>query len=439
MQLTAHNPFPMTEPLTSLRAAAPAKLSTADQVGPIAQAVLRGAAMGLCYEQGGFQAAELWLLDDASRSLGLAARWSRKGSPLAGRPATTRRQLADAPAEVAALAGGAVVLESPQDADAWNLLRPGLGAAICLPVSSDTTIYGVLWLLADASLTIADEAVELAEVVAGRLALEVERNAVGGLRNADSMAIGGKQSPVNKTAVEADPARVDAATMASHFAVVAPVESAAWTSPQIGGLAAAACWELPGGRLAAIAAAAIDSPDSTKASQQAAVEWLMSEAKELAPKTTDAGLLLTLLNRRLLESPLAGEGLAVTVALVDAAEDADAGIGGVGTWAFAGPTVSLAVRASSTSTHVGDLVPLGWSEHEAGYASRPFELTVNERLVLTAGDPRLTSPLTERRLGDIYRAATADAHRAMTPEGCLRRLAAGGMEDVLAAVALRRV
>ena len=52
----------MTEPLTSPRAAAPAPLSMAERVGPIAHAVLRGAAKGLCYDQGGFQAAELWLL-----------------------------------------------------------------------------------------------------------------------------------------------------------------------------------------------------------------------------------------------------------------------------------------------------------------------------------------------------------------------------------------
>lgn len=429
----------MTEPLTSLRAAAPATLSMAERVGPIAQAVLRGAAKGLCYEQGGFQAAELWLLDNASRSVGLVARWSRKDSPLAARPASTRRQLTDAPADVAALAGGAVVLETPRDALAWELNSPALGAAICLPVASDATIHGVLWLLADTARTIPDEAVELAEVVAGRLALEVERIADCGLGIADSVAATAKTAATMKAAVKLPQAPLEAPRHASQFAVVAPVEAAAWTASQAGSLAAADCWELPGGRLAAIAVAAIDSPDSTQASQCASVEWLMTEAKELASKTSDAGLLLTVLNRRLLESPLVGEGLAVTAALIDAPEDADAGIGGVGTWAFAGPTVSIAVRASSTSTHVGDLVPLGWSEHEAGYASRPFELAVNERLVLTAGDPRLTSPLTERRLGDIYRAATADAHRGMTPEGCLRRLATSGCDDVMAAVALRRV
>jgi hypothetical protein len=429
----------MTKPLTSPLSAAAATMSMAERVGPIAQAVLRGAAKGLCYEQGGFQAAELWLIDDASRSVGLVARWSSKSSSLATRPTSTRRQLADAPAEVAALAGGAVVLETSRDALAWELNSPALGAAICLPVASDATIHGVLWLLADAARKIPDEAVELAEVVAGRLALEVERNADCGLGIADSKAATGKTAAAMKTAVEPVQAPLEAPVHASQFAVVEPVEAAAWTASQAGGLAAADCWELPGGRLVAIAVAAIDSPDSTQASQCAAVEWLMAEAKELAPKTSDAGLLLTVLNRRLLESPLVGEGLAVTAALMDAPEDADAGIGGVGTWAFAGPTVSIAVRASSTSTHVGDLVPLGWSEHEAGYASRPFELAVNERLVLTAGDPRLTSPLTERRLGDVYRAATADAHRGMTPESCLRRLATSGCDDVMAAVALRRV
>jgi hypothetical protein len=428
----------MTKPLTSPLSAAGATMSMAERVGPIAQAVLRGAAKGLCYEQGGFQAAELWLLDDSSRSVGLVARWSSKSSSLAARPASTRRQLADAPAEVAALAGGAVVLETSRDALAWELNSPALGAAICLPVASDATIHGVLWLLADAARKIPDEAVELAEVVAGRLALEVEK-AEGGRRKADSFPLCDKEASVNNAAVEVDPTQFETPALASQSAIVAPVEAAAWTASQAGGLAAADCWELPGGRLAAIAVAAIDSPDSTQASQCAAVEWLMAEAKELAPKTSDAGLLLTVLNRRLLESPLVGEGLAVTAALMDAPEDADAGIGGVGTWAFAGPTVSIAVRASSTSTHVGDLVPLGWSEHEAGYASRPFELAVNERLVLTAGDPRLTSPLTERRLGDVYRAATANAHRGMTPEGCLRRLATSGNDDVMAAVALRRV
>ena len=429
-----------SEPLTPLRqVAAAAPMPLADRVGPIAQAVLRGAAKGLCYEQGGFQAAELWLLDDASRSIMLTARWARKGSPLANRPHNSRRQLADAPAEVAALAGGAVVLESPCDALAWDLSGPHLGAAVCLPVSSDATIHGVLWLLADAAMTIPDEAVELAEVVAGRLALEVERMADDDWRKVDSRRVGDNKASSSNAAADADPMQFDTQALASQSAVVAPVESAAWTAPLVGGLSAAACWELPGGRLAAIAAAAIDSPDSTRASQCAAVEWLMAEATELAPKTADAGLLLTLLNRRLLESPLAGEGLAVAAALIDAPEDAAAGLGGVGTWAFAGPTVAVAVRASSISTHVGDLVPLGWSEHEAGYASRPFELAVNERLVLTAGDPRLTSPLIERRLGDVYRAATVEAHRAMTPESCLRRLATSGCDDVMAAVALRRI
>lgn len=426
----------MPKPLTSTQNAAAAPMSLADRLMPVAQAVLRGAGKGLCCEQGGFHAAELWLLDSATRSVGLAARWERKGSPLTARPETLLRPLADAPADVAALSGSAIVLESPEDASEWPLHATDVGAAICLPVSSDTTIHGVLWLLADSARTLPDEAVELAEIVAGRLALEVEKTAA-------SNPVGSQPSAQDKGTAGEQPAKAPAAQgdldRDTQFAVVAPVESAAWTASHAAGLADARCWELPEGRLAAIAVAAIDSPDSTAVSQQAAVEWVMREARELAPRAADAGILLTLLNRRLIESPLAGEGLAVTAALVDAPEDAQAGIGGVGTWAFAGPTINLSIRAASTSLYAGDLVPLGWSEHESAYAARPFELAIHERLVLTAGDPRLTSPLAERRLGDIYRAVTADAHREMTPEGCLRRLAASGYDDVLAAVALRRV
>ncbi|TWT96688.1 hypothetical protein Pla108_24620 [Botrimarina colliarenosi] len=425
-----------SEPLTTPKnAATPSAVS--ERIGPVVRAVLRGAAKGLCHEQGGFQAAELWLLDEASRGLGLASRWARKDSSFAERPATTNRPLAKAPADVAALAGGAVVVEEPADAAGWDLHAGPIGAAICLPVSSDTTIHGVLWLMSAAPLTIADEAVELAEIVAGRLALEVERAAAGD--NPTIQAAGQAEASEASDADSSVSESLGAGRRPTVTAIAAPpVEAAAWTAPHAAGLASAGVWELPGGRLFGLAVAAIDSPDSTTASQRSAVEWLVAEAQQLAPRAADAGILLTLLNRRLLESPLAGEGLAVTAVLVDAPEDADAGLGGSGTWAFAGPTVNLSVRAACTTTHSGDLVPLGWSEHEAAYAARPFDLAIRERLVLTAGDPRLTSPLIERRLGDIYRAVTADAHRGMTPEGCLRRLAASGADDVLAAVALRR-
>ncbi|MEO0531541.1 MAG: GAF domain-containing protein, partial [Planctomycetota bacterium] len=399
-----------------------------DRLAAIAGPVLRGAAKGLLCEHGGFDAAELWLLDEATRKVQLAARWARTN----GQPAAEPRALADAPADVAALAGGAVVLEDADDAAGWGLHTPNTGAAICLPVASDTTVHGVLWLVRETPLAICDEAVELAEIIAGRLALEVERTATVRERpTTTAEAVRPEPKALAPTPTPPDYRFPPAAT-------VEPVEAAAWTAAHAEGVAAAGCWEIADDRLLALSVAAIDSPESSTASQRAAVEWLMDEARLVADRAGDAGLLLTLLNRRLLDSPLAGEGLAVAAAIVDTPEDADAGIGGIGTYATAGPTVALSVRAAMTDTHAGDLVPLGWSEPEAAYAPRPFELAIRQRLVLAAGDPRLTSPLVERRLGDVYRAATADAHREMTAEGSLRRLMTSGTDDVLAAVALRR-
>ncbi len=410
--------------------AAPKPMSGLERLKPIAGAVLRGAARGLA---GGFQAGELWLLDNESKSLRLAVRWTERKCA----PPTRRRLLANAPADVAALAGGAVVLEDHAETMGWDLHAPEAAAAVCLPVSSDTTIHGVMWLLGDTPRVITDEAVELAEVVAGRLALEVE-NKLEGETWADEIH---NPTPPSRPSEKAPMAAKPAAGPTPVFSpspCLAPVETAAWAAPHAEGLSAARCWELSDRRLLALATASIDSPESTAATQRTAVEWLMAEAAEIAEKAADAGILLTLLNRRLQNSSLAGEGLAATAALVDPPEDETAGLGGSGTWAFAGPTIALSVRAAATESHAGDLVPLGWTEPESSYAPRPFELAVRQRLILTAGDPRLTSPLAERRLGDAYRAATADAHREMSAEACLRRLVGTGSDDLLAAVALRR-
>lgn len=430
----------MTQPLTKPASrTAPAPGSVRDRLAPVAQPILRGVAKGL---SGGFQAAELWLLDDASRSLRLVTRWELEGSLLAGAASRKARALAEAPADVAALAGGAVVLEDPAEAAGWDL-HTAAEAAVCLPVSSDSTIHGVLWLLGETPRVITDEAVELAEVVAGRLALEVERLGNGAADNTERTAPASKRPNAAPATSESEPTpaptEAPAGFRVAQSLHVAPLEAAAWSAGHTEGLSAAGCWELSDGRLVALAAAAIDSPDSTTATQRSAIEWLMEEAPLVADRAEDAGLLLTLLNRRIQDTPLAGEGLAATVAILDRPEDAEAGLGGRGTYAVAGPTVALSVRAAMTESHAGDLVPLGWTEPQSAYAARPFELAVRQRLVLTAGDPRLTSPLAERRLGDVYRAATADAHREMTAAGCLQRLMSGGLEDVLAAVAVRRL
>ncbi|MEO1497426.1 MAG: GAF domain-containing protein [Planctomycetota bacterium] len=379
------------------------------------QAVLRGAARGL-----GFAAAELWTLDTATSSLGRRAAWD-----LAGADEPPRRSLAEAEADIAALSGGAVVIEQPEDAEPWALHRP-MESAVGVPVASADTIHGVLWLVGIEPRRIADETVELAEIIAGRLALEIET-----------------EQP--RVAVE------DTRVFERETEAVALLPELPNDTPQLGelqlagrtfnhGAVALHDWEeLPDGRLMALSASIVDSPGDPSESAVLAAQSARVAARTLAASAADAGELLTRVNESLFGSTQSAEGVAMAVALIDQPEDAaDAGEPITGTLAAAGPAGALRVRAAETTAVLPDAAPLGWDE-QAAYPARPFELQVRERLVLVAGDVRLASPLVERRLVDAYRSVTADGHRAMTAKACLERLDQTGCEEIDAAVTLRRV
>ena len=127
-------------------------------------AVLRGAAKAY-----GYDAAELWLLDDATRRLTRHTAWgvvAEKTPPV--------RTLEEADADVAALAGGAVVLENREATRDWPLPHPAT-SAVCLPVASDLTIHGVVWFYGANERDLDDRELEMLEIVAGRLAMEIER------------------------------------------------------------------------------------------------------------------------------------------------------------------------------------------------------------------------------------------------------------------------
>lgn len=379
------------------------------------QAVLRGTARGL-----GFAAAELWTLDDATKSLGRRAAWE-----IARTDQPERRPLAEAEADIAALSGGAVVLESAEDGEPWTLHRP-MESAIGVPVASADTIHGVLWLIGIESRRIADETVELAEIVAGRLALEIESE-----RWASSEATDLVFEPKSKP---------DA--LLSELPTEAPrlgeLELAGHTFSH--GTVALHDWEvLSDGRLLAFAASIVDSPGDPSESAVLAAQNARVAARTLAESAADAGELLTRVNASLFRSSHSAEGVAMAIALVDPVEKAqEAGAAITGTYAAAGPAGALRLRAAQSDAILLDAAPLGWDE-QAAYASRLFELEVRERLVLIAGDVRLASPLVERRLTDAYKSVTADGHRQMTAKACLERLEQTGCEEIDAAITLRRV
>lgn len=142
-------------------------------------AVLRGLVRGLACD-----GADFYLLNDATNELVLRMHHNEDQRE----SGAERRPLMGASADIAALAGNALVLEDDLDVAMWPV-PVWCGAAICLPVSSDETIHGTLWLYCRESRHFTSAEVELVEIVAGRLAVELEldrwRNAKPAKRTAD--------------------------------------------------------------------------------------------------------------------------------------------------------------------------------------------------------------------------------------------------------------
>ncbi|MCL2623568.1 MAG: GAF domain-containing protein [Planctomycetaceae bacterium] len=116
-------------------------------------------------------ATALYLLDHETSLLKLRSIWGLPEERLIDPP----RPLAAALADLEAMLGHVVTLnEGEFFAERWNAPEH-FPAAICVPVASSTTIHGTLWCFANARVDFDRTAVSLLEVVAGRIAMELER------------------------------------------------------------------------------------------------------------------------------------------------------------------------------------------------------------------------------------------------------------------------
>jgi len=129
------------------------------------EAVLKAGARAV-----GCNAAALYLLDEATSQLKLRACW---GMPRA-RLLDDARPLRGATADLEALLGSAVVLNDPELIKLWKSPEQ-CPTAVCVPVSTPTTILGTLWFFADKRREFADRQTAMLEIVAGRVAADLER------------------------------------------------------------------------------------------------------------------------------------------------------------------------------------------------------------------------------------------------------------------------
>lgn len=129
------------------------------------EAILRGGAEAL-----GCQASGLYLLDDATTRLTLRSAWGLPKPKFLEPP----RPLAEAFADLEAIVGHAVVIEDASLLPHWRVPE-SFPAAVCVPVSSPTDPLGTLWFFASETRDFSEEQTNLAEMVAGRIASELQR------------------------------------------------------------------------------------------------------------------------------------------------------------------------------------------------------------------------------------------------------------------------
>ena len=129
------------------------------------EAILRCGA-----EAVGCQAAAAYLLDDDTSYLKLRSCWGLPQERLLDPP----RPLPGAAADLEALMGHAIILKDSSCMPDW-LSPEAFKAAVCVPISSPTVPLGTLWVLSDRARTFDQQQSNLVELVAGRVAVELER------------------------------------------------------------------------------------------------------------------------------------------------------------------------------------------------------------------------------------------------------------------------
>lgn len=139
-----------------------------DDVSHVAErieAVLRGGA-----EAVGCHAAAAYLLDSATSELKLRSAWGLPRERLTLEP----RALRSATADLEALAGHAVVMKNRAIRAEWGAPEAA-AAAVCVPISSANMPLGTLWIYSARERDFTDAEVNVIEIVAGRLASDLER------------------------------------------------------------------------------------------------------------------------------------------------------------------------------------------------------------------------------------------------------------------------
>ena len=117
-----------------------------------------------------FCAASLYLLDSRQKMLKLRSCWGLPEERLLDPPKPLHESLAD----VEAILGQIVVINEDYLLESWQVPED-FPMAVCVPVMTQQSVWGTLWLFADQRRDCTEHELSLLEYIAGRFAAELEK------------------------------------------------------------------------------------------------------------------------------------------------------------------------------------------------------------------------------------------------------------------------
>jgi len=273
------------------------------------------------------------------------------------------RPLRGAVADLEALTGRAVVLSQPSLMDYWCVPEP-CGAAVCVPVSSATTLLGTLWMFGDEPRDFSGRETNLVEIVAGRLAGELEREILlsEGMASADLR----RQHDAGQ--------RLQQSQLPQTTPLVDPWDLAGWTYQSTGIGGTFHDWfTLPDGRLAVMVV------DAQGRGVEAALvgQAVRAAVRAHAAHQPDPGRVLACANQDLWSGSAGDQYAAVLLAVTGP----DTGTLSV---AVAGDIGALVLTGGSWETLTAPEIPLG-VQPDRGYEARSVTLDARAAMIVTTG------------------------------------------------------
>lgn len=154
--------------LAHTQLALPGRIALAKDRGEKLQRLLTQLLQTAC-SQFGYESAGIMILDESTTMLvqrvGIGPHFSQANG--------IGRLLDQSRADIEALSGGVVVLNTRGEVASWQAPVTSR-AAVCIPIASLDNLHGTLWLAGETKRELTDSDTNLLEIIAGRIAAELE-------------------------------------------------------------------------------------------------------------------------------------------------------------------------------------------------------------------------------------------------------------------------